>query len=281
MKAIFGQAGVPVARGRLVSGLAQARAFADEVGYPLVIKPDVGVGAAGTFRADGPERLAEFFRGPHAVPAFVEEFVEGEICTFDGLVDRNGQIVYSNSLTYSQGVMDVVNRDEHVFYYTAREIPADLEDAGRLVVQVAGLQERFFHIEFFRTRADRRIVGLELNIRAPGGFTTDMWNYADDIDLYRGWARIVTGESLGLNWCRRHHVLFVSRKDHIPYAHAHEEVLGRFRAILCHWERMPDLFARAMGNTGYLLRSGSLEELLRAAAYIHEAPALAVTGVRG
>ncbi len=280
MKEIFGQAGVPVARGRVARGLAEAQAFAAKVGYPLVLKPDIGVGAAGTYRADGPERLAEFFRGLAASPTFVEEFIAGDICTFDGLVDRDGQIVYCNSLTYSQGVMEVVNRDEHVFYYTAREIPADLEGAGRLVVQAAGIRERFFHIEFFRTRTDRRIVGLEINIRAPGGFTTDMWNYADDIDLYRGWARIVTGGSLGFEWCRRNHVLFVGRKDHIPYAHAHEDVLARFRALLCHWDRLPDLFARAMGNTGYLLRSDSLEELLQAAAYVHAAPVLAISGSR-
>ncbi len=86
-----------------------------------------GWGAYGACKVHSDAELEDFFRRKPPVEYLMEEFVDGRIETFDGLVTRAGVIVYCNSLTYTQGIMEVVNADEHVAYWTAREIPSDLE----------------------------------------------------------------------------------------------------------------------------------------------------------
>src|SRR5262249_39107777 len=126
----FAKAGVGVARGRIVRTAAQARAFVDEVGYPVVAKPDIGVGANKTYKITTPQELEEFLARP-LVDYFMEEYVNGDIQTFDGLTDRQGTPLFYTSMQYSQGVMEVVNADDDVYYYTQRDIPPDIEQAGR------------------------------------------------------------------------------------------------------------------------------------------------------
>ena len=110
--------------------LDQARNFAQEVGYPLVAKPDIGVGASNTFKIRSDADLEHFFGARPPVEYLLEEFIEGDICTFDGLADKDGNPVFFSSMRYSQGVMETVNEDLDIYFYTLREIPADLEDAA-------------------------------------------------------------------------------------------------------------------------------------------------------
>ena len=50
MKAYYAKAGLPTARYHLVEGLEDALEFAHMVGYPVVVKPDNGVGANNTYK---------------------------------------------------------------------------------------------------------------------------------------------------------------------------------------------------------------------------------------
>ena len=50
MKERFERAGLVPARGRVCRTAAELREFIVEVGYPVIAKPDVGVGAARTYR---------------------------------------------------------------------------------------------------------------------------------------------------------------------------------------------------------------------------------------
>ena len=191
MKQTFIKAGVPVARGRIANTLADGRHFVKEVGYPVVAKPDIGVGAAKTYKIHSPQELEDFFAQKPLVDYILEEYIQGVICTFDGLTDREGTPVFYTSHQYSQGIMEAVNQDDHIYYYSLREIPADLEEAGRRVLKAFDVRERFFHFEFFRDPEDR-IVALEVNMRPPGGMTTDMFNFANDIDIYKEWAFVLS-----------------------------------------------------------------------------------------
>ena len=97
---------------------------------------------------------------------------------------------------YSHGLMDIVNQRLDFSYYNRR---ADSDGASRSSGEDRGtrfgIRERFFHIEFFE-QPDGGYRALEINIRPPGGFTTDMMNYSADIDMYRLWARMLTGDAL-------------------------------------------------------------------------------------
>ena len=269
MKEVFSSAGVPVARGRIVRSLEDAAAFAGEAGYPLVMKPDQGVGASGAWKICCREDLDRFFSRKPPVDMFMEEFISGSIVTFDGLTDGKGNIVFCSSLRYSDGMMEMVNNRLDVFLYTLRELPSDLEDAGRRIVTSFGLKERFFHVEFFRTWEGQRLIALEINVRPPGGMILDMYNFASDMDLYREWAAITTGTEYALPPIeRKYHCAFLARRDGKNYVHGHEEVLRAYSHLLVYHDRIPEIFSAAMGDYCYILRSPRIDEIQSSAAYV-------------
>jgi len=256
MKSTYLQAGGHAARGAVMATEKAARKLVAETGYPVVAKPDRGVGAAATFKINNDADLERFFAQKPAARYFIEEFVQGELVSFDGLVDQKGRVVFYTSHHFSQGIMDVVNNNLDMFYYSLREIPADLTEAGFRAVDAFRLRERFFHIEFFRT--SNRLLFLELNMRPPGGLTVDMFNYANDIDLYQGWADVIVDNSFRAHYERPYHCAYVGRKTHRRYMLSHEEVLESFGRLLVHHQPIDAVLAPALGDYGYLLRSPEL-----------------------
>lgn len=261
MKLGFQKAGVAVARGAVVSTLTEAQRFAAEIGFPAVLKPDRGVGAASTFRVNDPQELERVFTEKLPVNYIMEEFIQGVIHSFDGLTDREGNIVFCTSHIFSQGIMETVNEDGDIFYYSQRKIPADLEAAGRAAVRAFDIREKFFHLEFFRTVPDGRIVAIEVNMRPPGGLTMDMFNYANDIDLYREWANIVVHNQFSATYDRPYHCAYIGRKSRKSYAHNHDAIMGAYGGMIVHHEPINSVFSAALGDFGYLARSPNLEEL--------------------
>ncbi len=269
MKSLFAKAGVPAAPAHLVRDPEAVRAFVRQVGYPLVAKPDIGVGASRTWKLETGADLEAFLGSRPAVDYVLEGFVQGDIVTYDGLADRDGHVVFDASLRYSRGIMEVVNEDADVWYHAARVIEPDLVDAGRRLVKSFDIRERFFHVEFFRC-PDGSLVALEVNVRPPGGMTVDMWNYQNDADLYRTWADLVVHgkvmERFERPWC----VAYVGRKDRFRYALPVQDVLSRFGSLIVHHEPVNDVFSAAIGNYGFILRSPDLDELAAAAAAIQQ-----------
>ncbi len=270
MKKVFNQAGVQTARGRVVHTLAQARKLVNETGYPLVAKPDIGVGAAKTYKIHTSEELKTFFETKPPVDYMLEEFVEGAICSFDGLTDRDGKLVFFTAHEYSEGVMEAVNDDLLIYYYSLRQIPADLEDAGRKVLKAFDVRERFFHFEFFRTERDQQLVALEVNMRPPGGMTTDMFNFANDFDIYKEWAHVIVHNRFTADYERKYHCGYIGRKFNRHYAHTHEDVLSTFQDKIVFHEAISGVFSPALGDYGYLARSPELADIHEIAAYIQE-----------
>jgi hypothetical protein len=267
MKQRFIDAGVPVARGRVCLTAEDAKSFIEEVGYPVVAKPDIGVGAAKTYKIHDAFELEFYLRDKLPVEYILEEFITGDIVTFDGLTDRHGNICFCASHRYSKGVMDVVNKDGDIYYYSVRDIPEALEKAGRAALRAFDVRERFFHLEFFDVAG--RIVALEANIRPPGGLTPDMFNYAHDFDCYREWGNVVH-DQFKADPTRKFNTVYVGRKDHLHYRIPHAAALEQCRDTLCHHERIMGVFSKAIGNHGYILRSADLEPLIETAEALLE-----------
>lgn len=261
MKEGFQAAGIAVARGAVVGSLEQALSFADAIGYPAVLKPDRGVGAASTYRVNDRQELEQVFAKKLPVNYIMEEFIQGVIHSYDGLTDREGTIVFATSHVFSQGIMETVNEDRDIFYFSQRDIPADLEAAGQAAVAAFGIREKFFHLEFFRTEPDQRLVAIEVNMRPPGGLTMDMFNYANDIDLYREWANIVVNNQFSASYDRPYHCAYIGRKSRKNYAHDHRQIMGAYGAMIVHHEPINSVFSAALGDFGYLARAADLEQL--------------------
>jgi hypothetical protein len=267
MKQTFVKAGVKVAQGKVVKTIQEAKNLIRKIGYPVVCKPDIGVGAARTYKIQNIHELESFFAEKPAVDYIMEEFINGAIFTFDGLTDRAGNPVFYTSHTYSQGIMETVNDDMDVYYYSLRDIPKDLEDAGRRVLNAFGVRERFFHFEFFRDPSNQ-IVALEVNIRPPGGLTTDMFNYANDIDIYREWANVIVNDRFSTDYSRKYHCCYIGRKFRKQYAFTHEQTLQMFGQNIVHHENISGVFSAALGDYGYLARSPDLAEIMAMAETI-------------
>jgi hypothetical protein len=113
-------------------------------------------------------------------------------------------------------------------------------------------------------------VALEVNMRPPGGYTTDMFNYACDIDIYRTWAELLVHNRTDLNYKRDYHCCYASRKYNQHYAYSHEDILASYGTFMVQIESVPGVFSSALGDIGYIFRSTNLDELLEIVRFIHK-----------
>lgn len=269
MKKIFLNAGLHVARGMVIHDIETARAFINEVGYPVVAKPNEGVGAADTFKIQSEQELVSYFEKKPTIDYIFEEFISGTIYSFDGLVDNDGNLLYYNALRNERGVMETVNEDTHIYIISLRDIEEDLFEAGKAVLQAFNYKGRFFHFEFFR-QENGKLVALEVNMRPPGGFTTDMWNFASDIDIYKVWAEMVVNNHSDFNFERKYHVCFVGRKLKNKYQNTTEQILDKYKEHIVFHGPLDKAFARAMGDYCFLVRAEDSQKVYEIQSFIHQ-----------
>lgn len=260
MKDLFERAKVPSARGELVKDIEQCKKFIAGK-YPVFIKPDNGVGAADTHTIRSEVDLQNFFNDRQNYDYIMEDFVDGQLISFDGLTDQNGNIVFYTSHVFSNDIHKVVVNDENVWYYNVKDIPPELEKYGRQIVKTAGVKEKFFHIEFFR-KADQSILALEINMRPPGGLTTHMFNFSSDIDVYDWWASIIAGKDAKRKFNRHYHCAYIGRKHNRHYHYSHDQLYAKWGQKIVHSQPMNPIEYAVMGHWGYLARSTNLAELM-------------------
>ena len=152
-----------------------------------------------------------------------------------------------------------------------REIPPDLEALGRRVLEAFDVQERLFHFEFFRESKTGDLIALEVNMRPPGGLTTDMFNYACDIDIYNAWASVLARKGFPYpDYEHKYFCCYVGRKFNRSYAHSEQDIFLAHGDKICHHEPINGIFSRAMGDYGYLVRSLEQDEIIEIAEFIQE-----------
>lgn len=262
MKEKFQEIGLKVARGRVIGDYEDALSLCREYGYPVCIKPDSGVGAADTHKINSEWDLQHFYHVKNPNESYIlEEFIDGQIVTYDGLTDASGNILFDATLIYDKAVLEIVADNADMYYYVDRHMPEDLREAGAKLVKAFHLQERFFHFEFFRL-PDGSLVALEANLRPPGGHTLDMWNWANDVDLYAAYGNLVGNGHFNVTMRRPYYCCYVSRKGVHPYIFSHEDVMERYGNNVVLFEEMPGIFAAVMGDFGYVVRAAEYEELM-------------------
>ena len=268
MKQVYRQAGIPTARQHVVSDAEAGRAFIAEVGYPVIVKPDVGVGATNTWKLECDGDLEAFYANLPGVPYVMEEFIEGIICSYDAILDSKCEPLFE-SMTVWPPVMDIVNRDMDLMYYTCPQVPEALQALGRRTVKAFGVDRRFVHLEFFRlTRAKTGLgdvgdfVALEVNMRPAGGYTPDMMDFAHSTDVYRIYADMVCYDARRLPESHEHfYCVYASRKDGHRYTRTHEEIMARYGADMVMQEEMPPMNWPQMGRYMYTARLKTMEDV--------------------
>lgn len=268
MKAFYKEAGVKTARYHLTTTLDEGLKFIQEVGYPVVVKPDNGVGAAATYKISNEDELKDFYNQEHITQYIMEEYINGLIISYDGIANLDKDVLFETSHVFPNPIMDVVNDQGSMYYYSLKELPYDLKQAGRACVKSFYTAGRCFHMEFFRMLEDKEglgkkgdLIGLEVNLRTPGGYTPDMMNYANNIDVYSIYADMVTKGYSEYNRERPYHCIYCGRRDGIVYRMSHEDVVNKYQFDLVMCERMPDILSGAMGNFIYTARFETMDEV--------------------
>ena len=196
MKEVLREAGVACARSAGVASPDEARAFVEEVGYPVVVKPRGAAGAAATDRIDSAEEL-ERALAEHRVgsggEAAVEEFVEGHEAFFDTLTVR-GEIAHGFISHYYPGVLEAMRtRWISPFLVTTNRLHepsyGEVWDLGRRVIEALGIGTSATHMEWFFGPKGLRFS--EIGCRPPGVMVWDLYSAANDFDLYREWASAI------------------------------------------------------------------------------------------
>jgi hypothetical protein len=263
MKQLFKDLGLPVARGERIVDIKKAVDLADILGYPLILKPDEGVGAGGIYRVEDKNQLKSHLSQVKE-DYLIEEFIEGDIVTYDGLTDYDGNIVFENSLIYGDGVLEyVLGKD--TFFYVSRHIPDELRAVGRKLVPLFDIRRKFFHFEFFKT--GEIFTPIEINCRPPGGAILDMMNYSVDDDLYRAYAGMITRGRVAVQAQKKYYCCYIGRKDK-HYVHSHDEILSAFGNCLVEHDLNPPVFQQAMGTERYIFRSPNEAEILDIAEFV-------------
>ena len=197
MKDFLRAKGIPCAANAAVSTLAEARAFAAANGYPLIIKPRDGAGAAGTSRLDDDadlERAVAEYQLDGNRTAALEVFIEGHEGFFDTLT-VNGTVAYEFISHYYPNVLDAMrNRWITPYIVSTNRLDAvsgydELKELGRKVVAVMELGTTATHMEWFY--GPKGLKFSEIGARPPGVGQWDVYADGNDIDIYREWANAV------------------------------------------------------------------------------------------
>ncbi len=269
MKEFYQRVGIPTARYYLVESLEGCRAFTAKVGYPVVAKPDNGVGAADTYKIKCDEDLVYFFENrPQDVLYIMEEFVHAVVNSYDAIIDSNGEPIFETGNVTPMSIMDIVNDNDNSIYYIHKELPEDTRAAGRATVKSFGVKSRFVHFEFFRLYQDQEglgkegdIVALEVNMRPCGGFTPDMINFAHSTNVYKIWADMIAFDSTLMPQGDHAYCAFAGRRDGKNFRLSHEEILAKYAGNMRMEGRMPDALAGAMANQMYIATFPTKEAL--------------------
>ncbi len=256
MKKFYQDAGVPAARWHLIGDLESGKAFAHEVGYPVFVKPDGGMGASGSYKISSDEEMERFYAGKENVPYIMEEYLCGDIWSYDGVSDSKANVIFETCTSWPPSIADIVNNKDHLAYYTASNLPDDLKEVGRNTIKAFNVRSRFFHLEFFRLREDKpglarkgELVALEVNMRPAGGWTPDMFNYANSVDVYSIWADMVTHDKTFVDLDRqKFFAVYAGRRNGKPYVHTPEEIRSRYAGRIVMDLDIPDAISGAMGN---------------------------------
>lgn len=206
MKEFLRKHGIATAASAGVSTLAEAREFADHVGYPLIIKPRDGAGAAGTSRVNNHAELAAALAEFGGNSVALEEFIEGHEGFYDTLT-VGGEVSAEFVSHYYPGVLQAMrNREVNpVIVATNRvDVPSynELKLMGRKVIKALGLDTTATHMEWFY--GPKGLKFSEIGARPPGVGHWDVYNAGNDIDLYQQWAEGLVNGRLTARPSRRY-----------------------------------------------------------------------------
>ena len=269
MKANYAKAGIKTARWHIVRDYTGCKDFIAEVGYPVIVKPDNGVGASHTYKLKNDDELNYFFATKDETVYIMEEYVNGTVHTYDAVINSKGEPLFETGNVTMDSIMDIVNTRGNSCYYIEKNLPDAMRDVGRRTVAAFGVKSRFVHLEFFVLNEDQPalgkkgdILGLEVNMRPSGGFSADMFNFANSTDVYKIWADMVAYDRSTLSSEGREHFYccFCGRRDGKNFVMNHAAIMAKYGDRIKMVQRLPKALSDAMADMMYLANLRTEEE---------------------
>lgn len=199
MKRRAAAAGMPVTAFRVAYTLSDVLPRADELGWPVVIKPVLGGGSLDVVVFDSPDALARFCSSPASesirrltVPLIVEKHVELEAeYTCNGIV-HDGEVVFAAVLRYPFPLLGCP-----AGFNASYTLPPGHPDRGEILdlhartVRAFGLESGVTHMEFLKG-PDGLLAG-EIACRPPGGGIPDGIRLQYGIDIWQAFRETSLG----------------------------------------------------------------------------------------
>lgn len=199
MKEVLRGAGVPVARSALASSADELRAFAEQVDFPIVVKPPAGLGTRGTFRITSREQLDAMLAYGMAPtgeqPAQAEEFVVGREFTCETVM-IDGEPIWRCGTRYYPGPLEVL---ENPWMQYVVLLPREQDDPtwrnfdaiNTKALQALGMRSGLSHMEWF-LRHDGSMLVNEVGARPPGVHIMPMMGMVHETDMIADWAALMS-----------------------------------------------------------------------------------------
>ena len=267
MKEYYKKAGVKVARYCIADDEETCKKFIAGVGYPVIVKPDNGVGANDTHRISSDEELSSFFKNKLPVSYIMEEYIQAEVNSYDAIVNSKGEPIFETGNVTPSSLMDVVTTGGTSLFYILNKPFEDVKKAGRKVLKAFGVKSRFVHFEFFRLTCDQHIgkkgevVALEVNMRPSGGISPDMFNFANSTDVYKIWADMIAYDKTDMQTGERYYCAFAGRRMGKRYVYREQDIRDKFYPNLKMVGRVPAALSGAMGDIMYVANFKTHTEL--------------------
>jgi biotin carboxylase len=200
MKEFLRGHGIACAQSAGASSAAEVQAFAERVGFPIIVKPVAGFGTLDTYRVASRTELDAILaklKPGEARRVACEEFVEGHEGFFDTMVDDHG-VRFEFASHYYPSCLEAAN-DRKVAPQIAvtNRIEQDgyreLRAMGKKVVELLGLRNTGTHMEWFF--GPKGLKFSEIGARPAGERIWDMYGVANDFDVYREWALAISGRA--------------------------------------------------------------------------------------
>ena len=193
MKEVLRRAGVQCAQSTRAETPEQAREFAKVVGFPLIIKPPAGAGASATYRVRSTgdlERVIHESGLADGVAVAVEEFIEGH----EGFLDTlaiNGKVGHEFITHYYPNVLEAMRERwiaPQMVATNRMDEPGydDVRKMARKVIKILHIGTSATHMEWFY--GPKGLKFSEIGCRPPGVGQWDVYNAANEFDLYFEWA---------------------------------------------------------------------------------------------
>ena len=278
-KQYYEKAGLKCARYILVDTLDNVKKFVKEVNYPVFVKPDNGVGAQDSHKIKDDLELEVWFKNKDSKKTYImEEYVNGQIISFDGITNSKAEIIFATSNVFENDNSEIVEKELDDMYYCAPKVDDALLEMGKKAIASFEVKNRFFHLEWFVLKENHpylgkkgTIVPLEANMRPAGAYTPDLINYANSTNCYEIFAdSIAYDENREDMTYTKFFACACSRRNKYKYVHSLDEVLSKYHNNVTFYGSYPAVLRDDMGDTFVMAKFLTLEEIREFDKFVRE-----------